>query len=430
MVSKASNAFLLDRYSIPQIAPNGETVLQMISRLDMNKYAPRGFSGEIVFAPENGIPTTISVNIPAVERASSSNEYEVTTLSEGNELTKAIDRITITNTANRTMDSVKLMLPSDLDRILQLSEDSFKTIESNDTVSVDLKFRSTIGEKKEAFMQNYIGELTIVSEHHSQSTVPLRIEWKEVSSEHFTVYARNGDEPIAEQVIDLLESNYHPIAARFGEMNTKTVIYMASSMDETKLISTSGHPYYSYSDDAIFVCSCDEPKFSSLKEFVYRLIVNNYPSYHNVKKLMHDKENWLVDGIAAYVAAGASEGISEKYLEAFANDRADLQWYGYGSNAQYGAVFEFLDFVETRYGDSVINKSLEYLGSTMISNHRCSTLEQCAVLRAAYDTSSLDINDKKHTLAFDTLVKEWSSLLIIQNSSLPMITEGDTGLRM
>ncbi|MGH9878897.1 MAG: hypothetical protein ACRD5H_14795, partial [Nitrososphaerales archaeon] len=345
MVSKASNAFLLDTYSIPQIAPNGEAVLQMISRLDTNKYSPRDFRAEIVIAPENGVPSTISVNIPAVERENSSNEYEVKTLSESNEITKAVDRITITNTADRTMDSVKLILPSGLDRILQLSEDSFKSIGSNETVTVDLKFRSTIGEKKEAFMQNYKGDLVIVSEHHNQRTVPLRIEWNEVSSEHFTVYARTGNESVAEQVNDLLESNYQNITSRFGEMKTKSIIYIASSMDEMKLISASGHPYYSYSDDAIFVCSCDDPKFSSIKEFVYRLIVNNYPSYHNMKKLMHDKENWMVDGIAAYVAAGASEGTTEKYLETFANDRVDLQWYGYGSNAQYGAVFAFLDFL-------------------------------------------------------------------------------------
>jgi uncharacterized repeat protein (TIGR01451 family) len=423
MVSKASNAFLLDTYSIPQIAPNGEAVLQMISRLDMNKYAPREFRGEIVIAPENGIPSTISVNIPAVERENSSNEYEITTLSENNELTKAVDRITIANTAGRTMDSVKLMLPSGLDRVLQLSQDSFKTIGSSESVSVELKFRSTIGEKKEAFMQDYNGELTIVSEHHNKSTVPLRIEWNEVSSEHFTVYARNGEENVAEQVIDLLEGNYQPITSRYGEMNTKTIIYIASSIEEMKLINTSGHPYYSYSDDAIFVCGCDDPQYSSLKEFVYRLIVNDYPSYHNMKKLMHDKENWLVDGIAAYAAAGASVGMPEKYLEAFANDRADLQWYGYGSDAQYGAVFAFLDFLETKYGDIVVNKSLEYLGSTMISNHRCSTLEQCAVLRAAYDARSLDINDKKHAFAFDTLVKEWSSLVVQQDIVLPLITE-------
>ncbi|MFY3740453.1 MAG: putative repeat protein (TIGR01451 family) [Candidatus Nitrosomirales archaeon] len=408
MVSKASNAFLLDKYSIVQIEPNGEAVLQMIPRLDMNKYAPRDFRAEIVIAPENGIPRTISVNIPAVERGNSADEYEVKTLSDNNELTKAVDRMTIKNTADRTMDSVKLMLPSGMDRILQLSEDSFKTIGSNETVTVDLKFRSTIGEKKEAFMQDYNGELTIVSEHHNQSTIPLRIEWNEVSNEHFEVYARSGDESIAKQVADLLEGNYKQITSRFGEMNAKTVIYMASSTDEMKLINTSGHPYYSYTDDVIFVCSCDDPKYNSLKEFVYRLIVNNYPTYHNVKKLMNDKENWLVDGIAAYVAASIIGG-SEKYLEAFANDRVDLQWFGYGSDAQYGAVFAFLDFLDTKYGDAVIDKSLEFLGSTMISNHRCSTLEQCAVLRAAYDVSSLDMNDKKHSLAFDTLVNEWSS---------------------
>ncbi|MGH9876644.1 MAG: hypothetical protein ACRD5H_03325, partial [Nitrososphaerales archaeon] len=52
-------------------------------------------------------------------------------------------------------------------------------------------------------------------------------------------------------------------------------------------------------------------------------------------------------------------------------------------------------------------------------------LEQCAILRAAYDASLLDINDKKHSLAFDALVKEWSSLIIEQDADLPLIAAED-----
>ncbi len=55
--------------------------------------------------------------------------------------------------------------------------------------------------------------MIIASEHHNWRKIPIQIEWNEVESEHFTVYARSGDESIAKQVIDLLEKNYGDIFA-------------------------------------------------------------------------------------------------------------------------------------------------------------------------------------------------------------------------
>jgi hypothetical protein len=126
-----------------------------------------------------------------------------------------------------------------------------------------------------------------------------------------------------------------------------------------------------------------------------------------MEKIIYDKENWLVDGITSYVAASIRTGMLEKYLDAFASDNASLQWYGYGSDAQYGATYTFFDYLDTKYGDLVIQKTLDYLGSGMISNHRCSTLENCVILRAVYDMNGLDLDDKRHGLNFDKIVKEW-----------------------
>ena len=43
----------------------------------------------------------------------------------------------------------------------------------------------------------------------------------------------------------------------------------------------------------------------------------------------------------------------------------------------------------------------------MVSNHRCDTLEDCAVLRAVYDVSGLDMKKKRNALDVEILVKDW-----------------------
>ena len=410
-LSGVGHPFLLEQNVIRSVDPNGQISIKLIPKINSERYSPKTLKGELLIVPSNDKPIQIPFEIIGVEQKDSADEFEVRTASNS-AVTKAVDTIIIRNDAERTMDSVKLMLTNGLDRILQLSQDSFTTIQSGEEITVGLSFKSTIGEKKESFMQNYRGELTIVSEHHNKNTIPISIEWKEVSSEHFTVYARTGDEAIADQVVKMLESNYQKLTSRFGTMNTRTVIYITSSVEEMKLINTSGHSYYSYIDDAIFVCSCDDPNYNSLKQFIYRLMINNYTTYHNMNKIMFDKENWLMDGITSYIAVSNSNtGISKKYLETFANETTTFQWYGYGSDAQYGAIHTFLNMLKSKYGDTVIDRVLKYLGSGMISNHRCSTLENCAVLRAVYDMNGLDLDDKRHSLNFDGIVKEWQDYI-------------------
>ncbi len=318
----AGNIFLLDNKVIHHISPHAQVSIRMIPTINMKNYSPHGFTGELLVVPSNDNPLYIPINIPAVERKDSANEFEANTMQGNNGIFTAADNIMIKNTGNRTMDSVTLRLSNNLARVATLSQGSFQNIEPNGKVTVEFKYNADL----KAFMNDYKGELIIASEHHNIRSIPISIEWKKVESSHFIIYSRNVDEQTAKQVKDFLESNYQKITSRFGKMDSKTVIYMTHDKDEMKLVNPSGHPYYSYADDKILVCRCDEPKFNSLKEFVYRLIINNYPSYHNMKKLVSDKENWLLDGISDYIASKIyGHGIEKKEIDAFTADPAGFE---------------------------------------------------------------------------------------------------------
>ncbi len=410
-ISGAGNIFLLDNKVIHHLDAHGQVTIRMIPTIDTRNYSPRDIKGELLIVPSNDNPIFIPLNIPAVERKDSANEFEANTMKGNNSIFTAADKIVIKNNGNRTMDSVTLRLSNNLARVATLSKDSFQHIESNGKVIVEFKYNADLktNANLKTFMQDYKGELIIASEHHNIRSIPVSVEWKEISSKHFTIYSRSGDEQTARQVIDLLESNYEKITSRFGEMKHKTVIYMTNSMDEMKLVNPSGHPYYSYIDDAVFVCASDDPKYNALKEFIYRLVINNYPDYYNMKKLTFDKENWLLDGVSSYVAAKITDTeMVRKYIDAFTIEPASFQWYGYGSDAKYGAVYTFFEYLHEKYGDKVIDRTLYHLGSGMVSNHRCDTLENCAVLRAVYDVNGWSMHKSyRHTVDVNTLVSEW-----------------------
>ncbi len=407
-LSYLGKAFLPDQKVISSIGPHEQISMNMLPKFD-STYSPKDIKVELLIAPSNDIPIQIPISIVREKQKDNADEFEWSTNSN-NIITTAVDKITIKNVGDRAMDSVKIMLNNNLDRMFSLSKDSFQHIDPSKEVTVGFKYNA--GDLK-IFMQSYKGELSIASEHHKMQSIPISIEWKEVSSNHFTIYARNGNEQAAKQVIDLLESNYEKVTARFGEMKSKTVIYMTNSMDEMKLVNPSGHPYYSYTDDAIFVCSCDDPKYNAVKEFIYRIAINNDAGYYNMKKLTFDKENWLLDGVSSYVAAKMTDTeMVRKYLDAFTVEPTSFQWYGYGSDAKYGAAYTFFEYLTSKYGNNVVDKTLYYLGSGMISNHRCSTLENCSALRAVYDVNGLTLADKRQSLSFNDIVKEWEGYII------------------
>ncbi len=407
----AGNVFLLENKVIHHLDPHAQISIKMIPTIDTRNYSPKDFKGELLIVPSNDNPIHIPINITAADRKDSANEFEVSTLLGKDGIFTGADKVVIKNLGNRTMDSVKLVLSSNLARVLTLSTDSFKNIEPNGQVVVDAKFKEEKGERN-GLQYNYQGELVVVSEHHKQKVIPINIVWKELSSDHFTVYVRNNqtDMAKAKDVISILESNYQKVASRFGEMNSKTVIYMTHSMDELKTI-TKNNSYYASQDDKIFICACDDDvKSLAMKKFVHRIIFNEFPNYSDKQKFLLDGENWLMDGIANYIAANMTgeHGMVKKELEAFKAKPTSFVWYGSGSLEQYGAAYTFFGYLQEKYGDKVIDRTLYYLGSGMVSNHRCDTLEDCAVLRAVYDVSGWSMNKSyAHTVDVKTVVSEW-----------------------
>lgn len=409
MISKTSNAFLLDKYNVKQIEPNGEASIRMIPKIDTGKYMPRDYRGEVIIAPENGIPRAIPVYIPATPMHDSIDEFEVRVA--GNEMTTALDRIHVKNTGDRAMDSVKIVLSSNLAKIFSLSESSFKTIEPGEEVIIEMKYAA---KDLRAFMQDYDGEIKIVSEHHNMRTIPVKIQWNKVESDNFAIYARNGDLSMTNNVLKYLENHYQSVASAFGAVNQKSTIYMTGSLEEMQLLNYYGYSFYSYSNDAIFICSCDNPRDSALQEFIYRTMIMNFPTYYNMKKIENDGENWLVDGLAKYIVTKNNETSAAKYIDAFMQEPVEFQWYGSATDAQYGSAITFFRYLEKAYGEDAIYRSLYHLGSGMVSNHRCDTVENCAVLRGIYDASGLDINNKRFDIDFSTIVREWYFTTVVQ----------------
>jgi hypothetical protein len=406
-LSGIGQSFLLDRNNIQYLEPNGEITLKLTSLIDTATYS-KDINGELLIVPANDNPIQIPVKISGKERENSMNEYQVIIGSdkEGSEskvISTAAEKITIKNGGERTMDSVKISLSSNLERVFTVSENTMQTIEPDAEVNVDLKYNA---KDLKTFMLNYNGELIVVSEHHNMQIIPVSIVWEKVESKHFIIYARNGNEQMAKELTDYLEANYQKITSRFGEMKTKTVIYLASTEEELRTIASNS--FYSFSNDVIFMCNCNDVKETALEEFVYRILFNNYPNYANKSKFVFDKENWLMDGIAEYIASEMSKSKSasaETIVPSFV-------WFGNGSPEHYATTHTFFDYLTEKYGDGVINRILYHLGSGMISNHRCLALEDCAVLHAVYDANGLDMDNKRHSLNFQSVVQEWEEYIV------------------
>jgi hypothetical protein len=395
VLSKAGNAFLLDRSNIKTLAPGESASVQLVPMIDSSKYSPRDYAGEIIVVADNGLPQTIPIRIIGHEERNSMDEFEVSTTSGG--IIKTVsETITIRNNAERPMDSVKIVMDSNLARVFALSKYSFMRIEPGESVTIHFAYRN--GNVK-TFMQNFNGEIRILSEHHNMHVIPVDIKWESVDGKHFAIYT-HGD---VTYISDILE-DYQKI--KLVEMESRAAIYIASA-EEMQLLN-NGHAFYSYMDDAIFIPDSADIEYDALRMIVYRLLINNYATYHNMKQFTFTHENWLLDGMASYIASDLMN--DKRYLNAFARDKDTyFQWYGYGSDAQYGATHEFFSFLENRYGEKVIDRILQHMGTGMVSNHKCDSVETCAVLSAVYDAAGMDMNKRKYTQNFVSLAEEWKA---------------------
>jgi hypothetical protein len=243
--------------------------------------------------------------------------------------------------------------------------------------------------------------------------IPVNIAWKNISSEHFVVYARDdaGELTKVTQLINFLERAHADATKFIGENESKTHIYMTDSLDELKMLDYTNLLSSSIQDSNVrFVWSNSEhANILALREFVHRTIVNDHAAYWTKQKISLDRGNWLVDGISNYVSAKivGERGMINDQLDAFVAEPTSFEWYGAAADAQYGSSHTLFKFLVEQYGDAVIHKTLSYMDSTLVSNNSCETFEQCALLMAVYDVNGINMNDKKHALSFDMLVQEW-----------------------
>ncbi len=414
MTSSIADHFIPELKTIDSLPAGSFIKVKLVSK--MNDAVTRDLSGEVIIAPENGVPVVVPVSISKRLVEDKNMMYEIRTISGNNAISNTADGIVISNGSEESIDNVRIILPQQLARVFSLSDDSFKSIEPNSEKTVYLQARGSNTNARQV-LNDYRGEMIIVSSDGMKKILPISIVWKGISSEHFVINARDNPEELtkAAQVINFLERSYEQTSRLIGETDTKTVIYMTSSLDELRTLSNALTPStFVYAEDVGFVWSNSEDvNMLALKQFTYRTIMQNYGTYWVKQKISSDKGNWLVDGISDYVAASIAgeKGTIKNNLEAFVAEPTSFEYYGPSSLSQHGASFTLIKYLADKYGEGIIDKILNNLGSTMINNNRCDTLEQCVLVKGVYEISGLNMNDKRHDISFDTIMQEWEQYL-------------------
>jgi hypothetical protein len=411
MTSAIGNHFLPDQNNIEVLPPGSFVKVKLVSKLN-DAEIPKDLNGELLIAPENGIPVAVPINIGKKIADDKNLLYEVRTLSGNEAISNTADSVVIRNNSEEAIENVRIILPTELGRVFSLSEDSFRSIEPNSEVIVSLQQRGTLDSKSKQILNDYTGEIIIVSSDGMKKTVPVNIIWKSISSGHFVIYARDNAAEMtrATQVINFLERIHDETTKIVDESKTKTVIYMTGSIDELQTLSEVLAPStFVFSEGAGFVWSDSEDvNILALRQFVYRTIIDEYAAYWTQQKISFDKGNWLVDGISNYVTASivGERGMIKDQLNSFVAEPVSFEWYGTATDAQYGATYTLFEFLVKKYGDSIIDKTLGNLGATMTISNECKTFEQCALVNAAYhaDVSNIDKNDD---LSFETIMQDW-----------------------
>jgi hypothetical protein len=417
VTSAATDHFLADQKNIA-LVPSGSFVKIKLTSMIDDAELPRDLSGEIVIVPENANPVTIPIRIGKKLAEDKNSLYEVTTLSGKGTISNTADGIIIRNNSNEAVENVRLLLPRELSRVFSVSEDSFRSIEPNSEKIIHLEQRGTVDSNVRQILNDYKGEIIIVSSNGMKKIIPVNIVWKNISSEHFVVYARDDADELtkATQMINFLERAHVDATKIIGESESKTHVYMTDSLDELKMLDGVNLRSSSIHDaNARFVWSNSEhANIFALREFVHRTIVNDHTAYWTKQKISLERGNWLVDGISNYVTARIVDerGMINDQLDTFVAEPTSFEWYGAAADAQYGSSYALFKFLVEQYGDAVIHKTLSYMDSSLVSDNRCETFEQCALLMAVYDVNGINMNDKKHNLSFDMLVQQWKEYIL------------------
>ncbi|MGH9877740.1 MAG: hypothetical protein ACRD5H_08885, partial [Nitrososphaerales archaeon] len=288
MTSSSADHFIPEMKTIDSLPAGSFIKVKLVSKINDNNAITRDLSGAVIIAPENGVPVTVPVSISKRLLEDKNSMYEIRTISGNNAISNTADGIIIRNNSEESIDNIRIILPQQLARVFSLSEDSFQSIEPNSEQTIYLQARGSDINVRQV-LNDYRGEMIIVSSDGMKKIIPINIVWKGISSEHFVINARDNVEELtkAAQVINFLERSYAETARFIGETDTKTVIYMTSSLDELKRLGSALEPStFAYSEDVGFVWSNSEDiNMLALKQFTYRTIVQNYGTYWTKQKI-------------------------------------------------------------------------------------------------------------------------------------------------
>ncbi|MGH9923199.1 MAG: hypothetical protein ACRD38_10640, partial [Nitrososphaerales archaeon] len=288
MTSSLSDHFLPDQKNIELLPPGSFVKVKLVPKID-GALASRDIQGELLIIPENGNPVMVPIKIGKKLPEDRNSMYEVNTLSGNDAISNTVDGIVIRNNSKESIDNVRVILSQELARVFSISEDSLKSVEPNSERTVYLQQRGTVDSNIRQILNDYRGEIIIVSSDGMKKIMSVNIVWKGISSKHFVVYARDNGQELtrAAQVINFLERSYPKFTQVIDEVETRTVIYMTNSLEEIKMLSDALAPStYVYDEDIGFVWSNSEDvNMLALKEFAYRTIMQNYGTYWAKQKI-------------------------------------------------------------------------------------------------------------------------------------------------
>ncbi|MEM3117295.1 MAG: hypothetical protein QW136_02710, partial [Nitrososphaerales archaeon] len=413
ITSALSDHFLPDQNNIISLPAGSFVKIKLVSKIDNAVSSPKDLHGELLIVPENGSPVTIPVEIGKKIEPEKGSMIELRTVDGNDTVRSTADTIVIRNDGEETLSNVRIILPRELTRVFSLSEDSFKSIEPKSERVVQLQMRGTSMSHIKEMLNNYLGNIHLVSSNGVNKMMPVSMMWTSISSEHFTIYTRDDSKEISKavHVINFLENSYADTVAIVGEPKGKTVIYLTSSLAELKMLSNGSESTYVSDQDIAFVWSKSEDiNVLALREFVHRAVIQNHASYMLQQKLTANEGNWLIEGLTDYITTTVvgERGMIKSQVDAFVSEPVSFEWYGAATEAQQGGSYTLFRFLTDKYGNDIIGRILHYMGSGMTDSQKCNTNEQCIVIRAVYDANGLNINDKRHTVSFSHILNQWN----------------------
>lgn len=407
--SGLKNSFLLSADNIQSIRPSGGVTVDLVfnGKIDpKNKQFMHDYVGSVTIFAEHHSPKTLPIEIRWKNILADIEEYTVSSLHGNDVVIDAADKIIISNIGDRNMDSVRLIPSAGIRGTFLLSQDSIRSIApgTNATVELNLNVGKEYGK---SFFENHVGYLTVVSEHHSPKVIPMKILWKKVELGTFSIYSRTSDEDIntAKQLAKFLNENHSLLGVNGTKQKTR--MYIVNTPSEYKLVTSAkiACEYSIENDVALLSSYVSDLEGQAMHEFTIKNLVD-YAPYWVKSKWNYEGGNWLVGGLSdygAYLATGEN-GIVRMHLDAFIKNPINLEWYGKGTSAQFGAAYTFLKYIDSKYGPEMV-KNIMLSTAHMPNLYGCKNTEECMIVDSI--NGNMSATAKKNMTDFSVIEEGW-----------------------